>query len=113
MKEDGTSVTNTRFIINAIYHSFEEARYELNAVEIDKNKNVGLTSLIKNYTSVYEAQRKFLENAGLFLSSNANILLTDPLIPTSFRTWELYEYPVTNYIESCLDCQGINAVKKA
>ena len=63
--------------MNAIYHLFEEARYELNAIEIDKNKNVGLTSLIKNYTSVYEAQSKFLENAGWFPSSNANILLTD------------------------------------
>ena len=31
VKEDGTPVTNTRFIINAIYHLFEEARYELNA----------------------------------------------------------------------------------
>ena len=55
VKDDGTPVTNTRFIINAICHIFEEARYELNAVEIDKNKNVGLTSLIKNYMSVYEA----------------------------------------------------------
>ena len=64
VKEDGTPVTNTRFIINAICHIFEEARYELNAVEIDKNRNVGLTSLIKNYMSVYEAQSKFLENAG-------------------------------------------------
>ena len=36
-----------------------------------------LTSLIKNYTSVYEAQSKFLENAGWFSSSNANISLTD------------------------------------
>ena len=60
VKEDGTSVTNTRFITNAIYHLFEEARYELNAVEIDKNKIVGLTSLVKHYTSVYEAQSKFL-----------------------------------------------------
>ena len=70
VKEDGTPVTNTRFIINAIYNLFEEARYELYAVKIERNKIVGLTtSLIKNYTSAHEAQSKFLENAGWFLSS--------------------------------------------
>ena len=77
VKEDGTPITNTRFIINAICHIFEEARYELNTVEIDKNKNVSLTSFIKNYISVYEVQSKFLENAGWFPSSNANTSLTD------------------------------------
>ena len=77
VKEDGTSITNATFIINAIYHLFEEARYELNTVETDNNKNVGLTNLIKNYTSVYKAQKNILKNAGWFPSSNANILLTD------------------------------------
>ena len=77
VKEDGIPVTNTKFIINAIYHLFEEARYELNAVAIDKNKNVGFTSPIQNFTSVYEAQSKFLENSGWFPSSNLNILLND------------------------------------
>ena len=47
LKGDGTPVTNTRFITNAIYHLFEEARYELHALQIDKNKNVGLKTLIK------------------------------------------------------------------
>lgn len=53
IKNDGTPTNNTRFIINGICHLFEEARYELNAVEIDKCKNVGLTSVIKNYVSIY------------------------------------------------------------
>ncbi|XP_051173507.1 uncharacterized protein LOC127289560 [Leptopilina boulardi] len=77
VKENGTAVTSTRFIINAICHLFEEARYELNAVEIDKSKNVGLTSLIKNYVSIYSNQSKFLENAGWFPTCNANISLID------------------------------------
>ena len=57
-------------------HIFEEARYELNAVENGK-KNVGFTSLVKNYMSIYEAQSKYLENSGWFPSSNANTSLTD------------------------------------
>ncbi|XP_051156195.1 uncharacterized protein LOC127290979 [Leptopilina boulardi] len=79
LKENGTPVTHTRFINNAICHLFEEARYELNAIEIDKNRNVGLTSLMKNYVSVYGVQSKFLENAGWFLTCNANTVLVDNL----------------------------------
>ena len=66
----------TAFYQVKVYSTFK-GNYELNAVEIDKNKNVGLTSLIKNCTSVFEAQSKFLKNASWFRSSNANILLTD------------------------------------
>jgi len=28
---------------------FDEIRYKLNSVEIDRNKNVGITSIIKNH----------------------------------------------------------------
>ncbi|XP_051168538.1 uncharacterized protein LOC127286221 [Leptopilina boulardi] len=77
VKENSTAVTSTRFIINAICHLFEEARYELNAVEIDKSKNVGLTSLMKNYVSIYSNQSKFLKNAGWFPTCNANKSLID------------------------------------
>jgi len=31
---------------------FDEIRYELNRVEIDCNRNVGVTSTIKNYVSM-------------------------------------------------------------
>jgi len=31
---------------------FDEIRYELNGVEIDRNRNVGITSTIKNYVSL-------------------------------------------------------------
>lgn len=77
VKENAAPVTSTRFIINASCHLFEEARYEINAVEIDKIKNVGLTSLMKNYLSVYDAQSKFLENSGWFPTCNANISSID------------------------------------
>ena len=61
VNQDRTLVTYTRLIINGMYHLFEEARYELNAVEIDRNMNVGLTNLLKNYTSVYEGHYLYFE----------------------------------------------------
>ncbi|XP_043474824.1 uncharacterized protein LOC122506602 [Leptopilina heterotoma] len=156
-KENGTPVTNTRLIMNAICHLFEEARYELNAVEIDKNKNVenagwfptcdANTPLADNNGNFdisiplsvifgfAEDYQKIIVNARheLILTRSRNdvnaILQTaeelvkisidkiewllpnvrlsdarkfkllkyiekDPLIPISFRTWELYEYPL-------------------
>ncbi|XP_043276002.1 uncharacterized protein [Venturia canescens] len=61
-KTDGTAVQHTRLANNAICHLFEEMRYELNAIEIDRSKNVGLTTLMKNYVS--QNPRKAMENAG-------------------------------------------------
>lgn len=43
---------------------FSEIWYELNAVEIDKNKNVELMSLMKVFSSINPNQLKFLEIAG-------------------------------------------------
>ena len=45
-------------------HLFEELRYELNAIGIDRSKNVGLTTLMKNYISQSPSQKSLLENAG-------------------------------------------------
>ena len=38
-------------------------RYELNGVEIDRNKNVGITSTLKNYVTVFD-RNVILRNAG-------------------------------------------------
>ena len=57
--KSGTVATN-----NAICFLFSEIRYELNAIEIDKCKNVGITSLMKAYPSVNQNQLEFLASAG-------------------------------------------------
>jgi hypothetical protein len=62
-KADGTAAA-TALVNNAICHLFEEVRYELNAIEIDRSKNVGLTGLMKNYASLSPGQSSLLENAG-------------------------------------------------
>lgn len=51
-KDDITAVESTKLVNNAICHLFEEIRYELNGIEIDKTKNVGITSIMKNFSSL-------------------------------------------------------------
>ncbi|XP_015124358.1 uncharacterized protein LOC107046284 [Diachasma alloeum] len=64
-EEDAAApVERTRFVNNVICHLFEEIRYELNGIKIDRAKNVGLTSLMKNYVSQNPSQWPLLENAG-------------------------------------------------
>lgn len=48
---------------------FDEIRYELNGVEIDRNRNVGITSTIKNYVSLTYDKALILQNAGWDISS--------------------------------------------
>ncbi|XP_074115230.1 uncharacterized protein LOC141537923 [Cotesia typhae] len=74
VKEDNTTVTESMELVNmAIYRMFEEIRYELNAVEIDRCKNVGITSLMKNYVSQSPGRGNIMENAG-WLTQAANKL---------------------------------------
>ena len=64
-QEDGTVFkAGTTPITNAICFLFTEIRYELNAIEIDKCKNVGITSLLKAYPSINPSQLQLLESAG-------------------------------------------------
>lgn len=63
--EDGTKLKDGTNMVNlAFLHLFSEIRYELNAVEIDKSKNVGVSSLMKAYASLNNNEIKFLEIAG-------------------------------------------------
>lgn len=62
VKADNSAVENTSLVNNAICHLFEEVRYEINAIEIDRCKNVGLTTLMKGWISINPNQS--LENAG-------------------------------------------------
>ena len=77
VKNDGTPLTNTVLVCNAICVLFEEARYEINAIEIDRNKNVGLTSLMKNYVSLNPGQLSYLENTGWLEVNNNQKSLTN------------------------------------
>ncbi|XP_029670904.1 uncharacterized protein LOC115240074 [Formica exsecta] len=56
---------------NCVAFMFDELRYELDGVEIDRNRNVGITSTIKNYVSLTAEKGKILENAAWNMSHNA------------------------------------------
>ncbi|XP_070524584.1 uncharacterized protein [Cardiocondyla obscurior] len=49
---------------NCIAFMFDEIRYELDGVEIDRNRNVGITSTLKNYATVSSNRSEILRNAG-------------------------------------------------
>ncbi|KYN00123.1 PREDICTED: uncharacterized protein LOC108781541 [Cyphomyrmex costatus] len=60
-KDDETPTTLGN---NCIAFMFDEIRYELNSVEIDRNRNVGITSTLKNYVSLTYDKSLIALNAG-------------------------------------------------
>jgi len=64
-KANGIAVAaTTQLDNNGICFLFDELRYELNGVEIDRSRYVGLTSLMKGYASSTSSKAHSLENAG-------------------------------------------------
>lgn len=55
---------SSRLENNAIAFLFTEIRYELNGIEIDRCKNVGITSTLKNYISLGHSKSQELAKAG-------------------------------------------------
>ena len=49
---------------NCVAFLFDEIRYELDGVEIDRNRNVGITTAIKNYATITSDRGVILRNAG-------------------------------------------------
>ena len=58
---EGSTVT---FGNNFIAFMFDEIRYELDGVEIDRNRNVGITITIKNFVTTTPGRSAILKNAG-------------------------------------------------
>lgn len=71
MKEDGSAApTKTKFVNNAFAHLFDEIRYEINGVEIDRVRNPGIASTLKGYASYDEDSLKYMNNSGWVSSSS-------------------------------------------
>ncbi|XP_011633259.1 uncharacterized protein LOC105424631 [Pogonomyrmex barbatus] len=64
--KEGTAkeITRAKLINNCVAFMFDEIRYELNGMEIDKSRNVGITTLMKNYASLSYKRDKALQNTG-------------------------------------------------
>lgn len=68
---EGTLITNrviteadVTLANNCVAFMFDEIRYELDGVEIDRNRNVGITTTLKNYVSMTTGASMRLKNAG-------------------------------------------------
>lgn len=69
-KANGTDpLDSTDFINFGVCHLFESISYELNGVQIDHCKNVGVTATLKAFASASPSQKHALENAGFYLPS--------------------------------------------
>lgn len=58
------NIKNCAFVNNAPAFLFQDIRYELNGVEIDRTKNCGVTTTLKGIASYGEEESKALENSG-------------------------------------------------
>lgn len=65
-------VETINFVNNPILFLFQEIRYELNGVEIDKIKNVGVTTTMKSYLSMTESESKPAKVWGWSTSGTTN-----------------------------------------
>ena len=66
---------------NCVAFMFDEIRYEIDGVEIDRSRNVGITSTIKNYVSLTTERAKTLRNAGWDLLPKA---IANPIVDFNF-----------------------------
>lgn len=58
------AVKNSKISNNGFAFLFDEARYEVHGVEIDRTRNVGVTSTMKNYVSLSPSESAAMVNAG-------------------------------------------------
>ncbi|XP_034947814.1 uncharacterized protein [Chelonus insularis] len=85
--KDNGSATSNKSLLATMFACFlfEEMRYELNGVEIDRSNNVGITTLMKGFPSFTPEQEYSLKNSGMVLDnkklcdSNGNFDVIIPL----------------------------------
>ncbi|XP_024890992.1 uncharacterized protein LOC112466882, partial [Temnothorax curvispinosus] len=65
-------VDNVVLGTNCVAFMFDEIRYELDGMEIDRCRNVGITSTLKNYVTVSSDRSVILRNAGWEPHNNPN-----------------------------------------
>lgn len=61
---DQSLAKNAKFKNNCMAYAFDEIRYELNGLEIDRTRNLGISTTIKNFVSLNVNESKALVSAG-------------------------------------------------
>ena len=69
---------------NFVAFLFDEIRYELDGVEIDRNRNVGITTALKNYVTITTDKAAILRNAGWNTPLAINSGYFDFCVPLNF-----------------------------
>lgn len=64
-KQDGTKAS-VKLVNNAVAFLFEDIRYEIGGIEVDRTKNLGIATTMKNILSIREEEKVNLENACWF-----------------------------------------------
>lgn len=64
---------NVRLRNNCMAYLFEEIRYEINGLEIDRTRNLGVSTSMKNYVSLNMNGTNSLSNAGWFDGSISHL----------------------------------------
>lgn len=71
-RESKAPVQNVTFINNPLLYLFQDIRYELNGVEIDRIKNAGITTTMKGLVSMNESESKMSKIWGWDIEGNIN-----------------------------------------
>ncbi|XP_047039148.1 uncharacterized protein LOC124644014 [Helicoverpa zea] len=72
-KDTKDKVTSVHFTNNALLYLFQDIRYELNGVEIDKIKNAGITTTMKSLISMNESESKISNAWGWNIEGIKNV----------------------------------------
>ncbi|CAD0201631.1 unnamed protein product [Chrysodeixis includens] len=72
-KDSKDKASSVNFTNNALLYLFQDIRYELNGVEIDKIKNAGVTTTMKSLISMNESESKVSNAWGWNIEGTKNI----------------------------------------
>lgn len=70
--EPRTHITNVHFTNNAVLFFFQEIRYEINGIEIDRIKNAGITTTMKSFLSMNDSDSKMAKSWGWNINGSLN-----------------------------------------
>lgn len=77
--DKGSANDNVQLTNNCVAFMFDEIRYELNGIEIDHVRNLGITSSMKNYISINPHESAMFRNAGWSITDNRALKISDGL----------------------------------
>lgn len=73
-KSDNTASADVQFVNNGVAFLFDEIRYEMGGVIVDRVRNPGVTSTMKGYISFTPTEANGLHNAGWHDTKNPSLI---------------------------------------